>query len=116
MRSMTGPQNHALVFGASGLIGWGVVNELLAGYPEQDAFSKVTAITNRPVAEPHLHWPSPAPGRPSLQLAAGVDLRSGTPEDLAAQLRAKVPDVESVTHVFYFGKHPVSKTPLGPHV
>lgn len=95
--------NHALVFGASGLIGWGVVNELLSGYPTKKTFAKVTAAVNRPVAASEMHWPSPSPDRPDLQIATGVDLRHGSAEDLAAQLKQKVPGVETVTHVFYFG-------------
>lgn len=47
-RSKIPPGAHALVFGASGLAGWGVVDQLLENYPAEGTFSKVTALVNRP--------------------------------------------------------------------
>ncbi|KAH6693850.1 hypothetical protein F5X68DRAFT_248319 [Plectosphaerella plurivora] len=105
-------RNHALVFGASGLIGWGVVNELLSGNPATNTFSKITAAVNRSVVEPEMHWPSAGPGRPDLQIATGVNLRQGSADELAAQLREEVPGIESVTHVFYF----VFTAVMGDHI
>ena len=46
---MTKSNKHALVFGGTGLIGWGVVNELLSAYPEHGVFDRVTTVTNRPL-------------------------------------------------------------------
>ncbi|KKY35262.1 putative sirq protein [Diaporthe ampelina] len=55
-------QNHAVVIGASGLIGWGVVNELLShDYIAAGAFGTVTAIVNRPVNRDDMFWPSEHP-------------------------------------------------------
>ena len=41
--------NHALVFGASGISGWAIVNQILSDYPAKGVFSAVTALTNRPL-------------------------------------------------------------------
>ena len=92
--------NHALVFGATGLIGWAIVDQLLSSYPEPDAFSKVTAVSNRPMNPSRTLWASDSPKSPELQLVSGVNLRD---EDVTSQLRNKVKGVEHVTHVFYFG-------------
>jgi hypothetical protein len=100
---MPSSENHAIVFGAAGLLGWAVLNQLLSGYPSSGSFSTVTAVMNRPVAESDLQLPEASGTRPALQMASGVDLLSGTAEDLAAALKSKVPNVGSVTHVFCFG-------------
>ncbi|KAL2828554.1 hypothetical protein BJY01DRAFT_228411 [Aspergillus pseudoustus] len=98
---MAQEEPHAIVFGAAGLLGWATVNQLLSGYPTSTSFTKVTAVLNRPISQDELHWPS-GPDSPSLELISGVDLMQGTGDDLAAQLKEKVPGVEGVTHVFYF--------------
>ncbi|RAL06951.1 uncharacterized protein BO97DRAFT_409335 [Aspergillus homomorphus CBS 101889] len=86
---------HAIIYGASGLIGWAVVNQLLSSYPERGTFKKVTAVTNRPLNLAETHWPTGQPGQPELQLISGVDLRS------AHELEHQIPDIETVTHVYY---------------
>lgn len=100
---MARSNRHALVFGGTGLIGWGVVNELLSGYPEQGVFDRVTAVTNRLLKLEDTYWPEALPGLLELQICSGVDLLNGTGEDLAATLEKSVLGVEGVTHVFYFG-------------
>ncbi|KAL3465720.1 hypothetical protein BJX64DRAFT_252317 [Aspergillus heterothallicus] len=99
--NMAEQHKHAIVFGAAGLLGWATVNQLLSGYPNSAPFTQVTAVLNRPVSEDDLQWPS-GPTTPSLQIVSGVDLMQGTGEDLAHQLKHKVPGIEGVTHVFYF--------------
>lgn len=94
---------HAIVFGASGLIGWAVVDQLLRSYPEVGTFSKITAVTNREVKFPESHWPEPGADRPILQLISGVDLRRGDGAALADTLKAAVEDIHNVTHLFYLG-------------
>lgn len=97
---------HALVFGASGLAGWGVVDQLLSSYPAQGTFSRVTALVNRPfsVADSYWpSWPSASPSRPELQLVPHVDLLKGSVEELTAFLQREVRDIRNVTHAFYFG-------------
>ena len=95
---------HALVFGASGLNGWAVVNQLLFNYPERGVFSRVTALTNRPLRFEDSYWPKAGDGTPELVLASGINVAEGTKDDIAGLLTEKVPQIGSVTHVFYFGK------------
>ena len=103
-QSTTPSANHALVFGASGLAGWAVVDQLLDNYPAEGTFSKVTALVNRPLSLASSHWPSPSPSRPSLDLVSGVNLLAdGTIEELSETLKEKVQDIANVTHAFYFG-------------
>ena len=94
---------HALVFGASGLAGWGVVDQLLSNYPAQGTFSQVTALVNRPFSIADSYWPDPSPSRPKLQLVPHVDLLKGSVEDFTAFLKREVADVGNVTHAYYFG-------------
>ncbi|KAL8705861.1 MAG: hypothetical protein Q9225_008001 [Loekoesia sp. 1 TL-2023] len=94
--------SHALVFGASGLVGWGVVDQLLSNYPAQGTFSKVTASVNRPLSIKDSFWPEESPARPELELVSGVNLIEATVESLAKLLSTSVKGVEHVTHVFYF--------------
>ncbi|KAI4202162.1 MAG: hypothetical protein LQ346_002014 [Caloplaca aetnensis] len=93
---------HALVFGASGLVGWGVVDQLLSNYPTQGTFSTVSALVNRPFNVEDSCWPERSPARPDLQLVSGVNLAGATVEDLEKLLKAEVKGIERVTHVFYF--------------
>lgn len=107
---MSPPTNHAVVIGATGLLGWAVVDELLSAdgilAPQPPSFSsgfaRVTALVNRPVRRDELFWPDWHPAQPELLVADGMDLAAGD-EKFAAVLKEKVPDVSTVTHAFYFG-------------
>ncbi|KAG9185196.1 hypothetical protein G6011_07740 [Alternaria panax] len=90
--------NHALIYGASGISGWAIVNAILNGYPSKDAFSRVTAMVNRPLTREMALWPDD----PRLQIVSGVDLVKGTQEDLEKQIKEKVKDVETVTQVYFY--------------
>ncbi|KAJ7733330.1 hypothetical protein B0H16DRAFT_1426787 [Mycena metata] len=94
------PVAHALVYGASGLAGWGVVEQLLENYPMKGAFSKVTAVVNRPISIADSLWPTPE--SPTLDLIAGINLAEGSVEDFTALLAEQVNDIATVTHVYYF--------------
>lgn len=91
----------ALVFGASGVTGWSVVNEILTNYPKKGIWDKVYALTNRPLSQKDSRWPDD----PRLKIVSGVDLLKGSQEDLEKELRDKVEGIEAVTHVYYLGKH-----------
>jgi hypothetical protein len=99
---------HALVFGASGLAAWGVMNQLLQGYPEPGIFTHVTGCVNRPLKLSNTQWPTSREGAPLLDLVSGVDLTKGSLDEFADALKVKVKKLATVTHVFYFGRHPVS--------
>ncbi|KAF4820173.1 Short chain dehydrogenase sirQ [Colletotrichum siamense] len=95
------PENHALIYGASGITGWSITNALLNGYPTEDTFASVTALTNRPLNTEAALWPKPE--RPQLQVASGVDIM--TPkgvEGLEANLKAKVKNISRISHVYFF--------------
>ncbi|TGJ78501.1 hypothetical protein E0Z10_g10266 [Xylaria hypoxylon] len=98
---MDGAPGHAIVFGASGLIGWAVVDQLLRCYPEAGTFSKITAISNRDLEISESHWPKTDAGRPKLQLISGIDLRHGNGTTLAKSLKQAVEDIDTVTYLFY---------------
>ncbi|KAF4550054.1 Hypothetical protein D9617_19g103600 [Elsinoe fawcettii] len=89
--------NHALVFGASGITGWPVVNAILEGYPTPDSFAKVTALSNRLLKLEDTLWPV----SDKLQLASGIDLVNSSVDKIKADLQAKIPGIENVTHVFF---------------
>lgn len=91
-------KNHALVYGASGITGWAIVNALLNGYPTDSTFSKVTALTNRPLTPDVAQWPQSN----RLQVVSGLDLLAGDQASLEASMRERISDVESVTHVYFF--------------
>ena len=101
--------NHALVLGASGLAGWGVVDQLLSNYPSPGTFAKVTALVNRPLNVADSYWPTPSETRPKLDLVSGLNLAEGTFDDFSALLEKRVEDVSGVTHVFYFRRLPEAK-------
>jgi hypothetical protein len=91
--------NHALVFGATGIQGWAVVNQILNGYPSEDAFELVTALTNRPITEKML-WPESK----KLQVVSGINLLAPKDQDgLENEMQRKIPGMETVTHMFFFG-------------
>ncbi|GFF54948.1 hypothetical protein IFM46972_10146 [Aspergillus udagawae] len=109
---MVQDSNHAIVFGAAGLLRWSTVYQLLSGYPTSRSFSRVSAVLNRSVPEAELHWPSPGPDRPQLRIVSGIDLLQGTGDDLAKQLKDKVNGVGQITHVFYFVFASLNEDPI----
>lgn len=90
---------HALVFGASGVTGWAFVNEILHDYPRNQLWDRVTALTNRPLSLEKSHWPQDE----RLSIVSGVDLLSGSQEELESNIKSKVSSADSITHVFYVG-------------
>lgn len=102
---MTEDTKHAIVYGASGLIGWALVDQLLSPYPQPGTFSKVTAVTNRPLNLDESRWPKEDSSRPGLQLVSGINLQNGDGVSLASSLQESVKGIETVTHIFYLGGH-----------
>ena len=87
---------HALVLGASGIIGWACVNALLSGYPTEDAFRKVTALTNRPLDLGANLWPISS----KIQLISGIDILEGDQRQLEKTLQERA-GIATVTHVYF---------------
>lgn len=99
-------ENHALVIGASGLVGWSVVDQILKSYPAPSGgspFRKVTALVNRPLNVEDSFWPKEEPGSPGLKLVSGINLLCGD-EEFENILKENVEDICTVSHVFYFGE------------
>lgn len=94
---MTG--NHALIFGASGITGWAIVDQILKGYPSPNQFSRVTALTNRPLKLEDTLWPK----SDKLLLTTANLMHEGGQEGLEKELKAHVKDIDTVTHVYFFG-------------
>jgi hypothetical protein len=90
-------ERTALVFGASGIIGWDVTLQALQ-YPVPQAFKRVIALTNRPLTKKDAYLPDDS----RLDIYSGIDLASGV-EDAINSL-AKVPGIGDVTHVYFAGK------------
>lgn len=94
---------HALVFGASGITGWAIVNQLLSNSPEAQAFSKVSAVTVRPISAEKALWPDSS----KLSIYSGIDLIRLNAEGTKDVLKQKIPDIDTVTHVFFNSKQTV---------
>ena len=92
---MSSDKKHALVFGASGISGWSILNQALS-YSTPITFDQITGLTNRPLSIEDAGLPSD----PRLQLANGVDL-TGSVESVVSSLKEKVKNVETTTHVFF---------------
>jgi len=91
--------NHALIFGATGIQGWAIVNEILNNYPNSEAFDRVTALSNRPFTD-NLLWPDSE----KMLKVSGLDLlASGGQNGIERFLEWKIEDVKTVTHVFFCG-------------
>lgn len=88
--------------GASGITGWAIVNAILNGYPGEDAFQSVIALTNRPLSTEKSQWPSSK----KLQVVSGLDLLTEKgQEGLEEDMKLKIEGVDKVTHVYYFGEN-----------
>lgn len=76
---------HALIFGASGLAGWAVVDQLLSNYPAPGTFSTVTALLNCPliVEDPFLPVGKIGEESPKFDLISGVYSMKGGVDEFA---------------------------------
>lgn len=98
MGSISPTNNHALIFGASGITGWAIVNAILNEYPSPNVFNRVTALTNRPLPREVAQWPS----SDKLQVISGLDLLRGDQAMLEGEMTRRVPGIETATHAYFF--------------
>lgn len=91
--------SHALVFGASGISGWAILNEITS-YPARTTFEKITGLSNRPLTLEQAHLPNDS----RLSLINGVDLTKSVSE-VVRMLKDKVQDVQTISHVFFAGMY-----------
>ncbi|KAH7317445.1 hypothetical protein BKA65DRAFT_515929 [Rhexocercosporidium sp. MPI-PUGE-AT-0058] len=87
--------SHALILGASGISGWSILNQIQE-YPTKTTFSRITGTTNRPFS---LQQARISPD-PRINLVSGIDFTKSVPE-VVKLLREKLPDVDTVSHVFF---------------
>lgn len=66
---MSSNEKHALVFGASGISGWALLNQCLS-YPTPSTFRRVTGLCNRPLNSQNALLPND----PRLNIVHGIDL------------------------------------------
>ncbi|CAG7963269.1 unnamed protein product [Penicillium nalgiovense] len=86
---------HALIFGASGISGWALLNQTLQ-YPTPTTFSRVTGLCNQPWIKKDTYISDDQ----RLNIVSGIDLTQSV-EVVKAQLKEKVEKVESVDVVFF---------------
>lgn len=89
--------SHALIFGASGISGWAILNEITQ-YPTPQSFAKITGLSNRPLTIGQAYLKHD----PRLQLVTGIDLTKSIP-DVVQMLKEKVEDAHTISHVFFTG-------------
>lgn len=89
--------SHALVFGASGISGWAILNEITS-YPTSTAFAKITGLSNRPLTLEQAYLPQD----PRLSLVNGVDLTKSV-DEVVLMLKDKVEEAHTISHVFFTG-------------
>ena len=89
--------SHALIFGASGISGWALLNEITE-YPTPTTFARITGLSNRPLTLEQAHLPQD----PRLNLVNGIDLTKPVPE-VVQMLKDKVKDAHAISHVFFTG-------------
>jgi hypothetical protein len=89
--------SHALIFGASGISGWALLNEITS-YPTPTTFAKITGLSNRPLTLEQAHLPQD----PRLNLVNGIDLTKCV-DEVVQMLKEKVEDAQTISHVFFTG-------------
>ncbi|KAL3445142.1 hypothetical protein BJX65DRAFT_282368, partial [Aspergillus insuetus] len=88
-------QAHALVFGASGISGYSLLNQLCQ-YPTPITWQRISGTTNRPFDLSQTGLPKDS----RLRVYSGIDL-TGSVEDIAQSLKEIVENIETVTHLFF---------------
>jgi hypothetical protein len=86
----------ALVFGATGVSGWGLCKQL-AEYRTPGTFGKIILLSLQPTSIQEAYLPTDE----KITLHNGIDLNK--PLDNITQDLAQVPGITEVTHVFYNG-------------
>ncbi|PLB54866.1 hypothetical protein P170DRAFT_460875 [Aspergillus steynii IBT 23096] len=86
---------YALVFGASGISGWSLLNQCLR-YPTPSSFRRVVGLCNRPFSKQDSFLPDDT----RLDIIPGIDLTQSV-ATVTDQLKSKVKDVEQVEVVFF---------------
>ncbi|GME41715.1 sirq protein [Neofusicoccum parvum] len=86
---------HALVLGASGISGWSLLNQLRT-YPTPTTFTRITGTTNRPFTLEAARIQNDV----RCKIVSGIDFTKPI-EEVAHFLQQEIPDIHTVSHVFY---------------
>ncbi|KAH7052016.1 hypothetical protein B0J12DRAFT_710262 [Macrophomina phaseolina] len=86
---------HALILATSGISGWSLLNQARI-YPTPTTFPRITGTTNRPFTLKQAHIPEDD----RVKIAPGIDFTESV-EEVVRALKEKVPDINTVTHVFF---------------
>lgn len=89
--------SHALIFGASGISGWSLLNQART-YPSSTTFKRTTGLTNRPFSLEQAQLPEDD----RIQIVPGIDLTKSL-DEVTSLLKSKVKDAETISHVFFTG-------------
>ncbi|EGD90751.1 hypothetical protein H112_02217 [Trichophyton rubrum D6] len=99
---------HALVLGASGISGWSLINQLLQSYPRAGTWSRITGVTRKPMnSEEVSSWPQSREDQ-AFRLVSGFDIHNDPKQTLMAKFQEEVPDIHTVTHLYYLIQDPPS--------
>ncbi|OGM49567.1 hypothetical protein ABOM_001734, partial [Aspergillus bombycis] len=93
--TMSATGKYALIFGASGISGWSLMNQTLT-YPTPTTFRRITGLCNRPLSKEDTLLPDDR----RLNIVPGVDLTESV-EAVVDQLKSKVEGIETVDIVFF---------------
>lgn len=96
---MASDQRHALVVGASGITGCGLLHSLLC-YPTPEYWTRITGLTSRPIDKGHALLRN----EERLHLISGLDLNTTDSATVVAFLKA-IPQVDLVSAKTTFGNH-----------
>lgn len=88
---MANDQRNALVVGASGITGWGLLQSLLC-YPTSTYWTSITGLTSRPMDKAQALLPNDE----RLHLISGLDLNTTDMESVVAFFKA-IPQIELVS-------------------
>lgn len=92
---------HALVLGASGISGWSLINQLLQSYPRAGTWSRITGVTRKPMSSEEVSsWPQSREDQ-AFRLVSGFDIHNDPKQTLMAKFQEEVPDIHTVTHLYY---------------
>ena len=89
----TSKDYRALIFGASGITGWAIMNSALA-CPSPNTFELIVGLTHRPLSAAD----SQLPQDPRIELYSGINLSK---RDTVIEKLKQVREIEKITHVYF---------------
>lgn len=97
MTTVKTDEPQALVFGASGITGWAIINAALS-YPTPTTFKRIVGLTSRPLSVEDAGLPTDQ----RLRLYSGLDLSKDSQSII--DYLGKIENIQEITHVYFAGK------------